>query len=166
MKPIDRLLQTKTLGILVVIFAMAMAFISVPPSIHTAEANAAQCTVNNGPPMTWYEHLPAEFFLSISFVVVMGIIGGFLALRSQEREKMDQTLRVKLGEAKKKLKDDEKKIYEIIANNEGVIFQSELTEKVGFPKARVSRNLDKLEGKGLIERRRRGLSNVILIKYH
>jgi len=96
----------------------------------------------------------------------MGVIGGFIALRSQESEKMDQTLRVRLSEARKKLQGDERKIYEIVARNEGVIFQSELTEKAGFPKARISRNLDKLEGKGLIERRRRGLSNVILIRYH
>lgn len=166
MKLFDKLLQTKMLGILIVIFAIGMAFVSVPPTIQTAQTNAAECTIRNGTAMTWYEHLPAEFFLSISFVVVMGVIGGFLALRSQEKEKMDQNLRMKLSEAKKKLQGDEKKIYEIIASNEGVIFQSELTEKLGFPKARVSRNLDKLEGKGLIERRRRGLSNVILIKYH
>jgi len=166
MKLLDKLLQTKTLGILIVVFAIGMAFVSVPPTIQTAEANAAECVSKNGTPMTWYEHLPAEFFLSISFVVVMGIIGMFLALRSLEREKMDQTLRMKLSEAKKKLQGDEKKIYEIVASNEGVIFQSELAEKAGFPKARISRNLDKLEGKGLIERRRRGLSNVILIRYH
>ncbi len=166
MKLLDKLLQTKTLGILIVIFAIGMAFVSVPPTIRTAAANAATCTSTNGTPMTWYEHLPAEFFLSISFVVIMGVIGAFLSLRSHDREKMDQTLRMKLNEAKKKLQGDEKKIYEIVASNEGVIFQSELAEKAGFPKARISRNLDKLEGKGLIERRRRGLSNVILIKYH
>ena len=166
MKLSQRLLQTKTLGILIVVFAAGMAFVSVPPTIQTAQSNAAACIVTNGTQMTWYEHLPAEFFMSISFVVVMGVIGGFIALRSQESEKMDQTLRVRLSEARKKLQGDERKIYEIVARNEGVIFQSELTEKAGFPKARISRNLDKLEGKGLIERRRRGLSNVILIRYH
>jgi len=56
--------------------------------------------------MTWYEHLPAEFFLSISFVVVMGIIGTFLALKSQEREKMNQTIRTKLNEVRKKLQGE------------------------------------------------------------
>lgn len=166
MKLLERLLQTKTLGILIIIFAVAMAFVSIPPTIQTAQSNAAACVIKNGTQMTWYEHLPAEFYLSISFVVVMCVIGAFLALKSQQKEKMDQGLRMKLNEAKKKLKGDEKKIYEIVASNEGVIFQSELVEKAGYPKAKVSRILDKLEGKGLVERRRRGLSNVILIKYH
>lgn len=166
MKLLEKFLQTKTLGIILVIFAVAIASILIPPFIQTAEVAAAACTSTNGVKMTWLQHLPIEFFLSMLFVVAIGAIGAFLALRSQEKEKMDQVLKTKLTEAKKKLQGDEKKIYEIIASNEGVIFQSELVEKAGFPKARVSRNLDKLEGKGLIERRRRGLSNVILIKHH
>jgi uncharacterized membrane protein len=166
MKVFERLLQTKTLGVLIVIFAIGMAFVSVPPTIQRAVADAAACTSTNGTPMTWYEHLPAEFFLSVSFVIIMGVIGTFLSLRSHDREKMDKAMVMKLNEVKKKLKGDEKTIYETVANNEGVIFQSELVEKVGFPKTKVSRILDKLEGKGLIERRRRGLSNIILIKYH
>jgi uncharacterized membrane protein len=45
------------------------------------------------------------------------------------------------------------------------LFQAELIEKTDFNKVKVSRILDKLEGKGLIERRRRGMTNLVLLKH-
>ena len=63
----------------------------------------------------------------------------------------------------KTLKSDEQKIYEAIIG-EGIIAQSELVAKTGLPKSNVSRALYALENKGLIERRRRGMGNIILLK--
>ena len=63
------------------------------------------------------------------------------------------------------LKDEsERRIYQILMEENGVIFQSELTERSGFPKGKVSLTLDKLEARGLLERRRRGMSNVVILK--
>ena len=67
-------------------------------------------------------------------------------------------------EIAKTLKEDEQKIYEAIIEAGGIIEQSELPEKTGISKASVSRALDLLESKGLIERRRRGMGNVVLLK--
>ena len=50
--------------------------------------------------------------------------------------------------------------------SQGAVFQGELVEKMGYSKVKVSRILDKLEGQNLIERRRRGLANMVLIKYN
>jgi len=63
----------------------------------------------------------------------------------------------------KTLKEDEQKIYTAIIE-EGIIAQSEIVEKTGLPKSNVSRALYVLESKGLIERRRRGMGNIILLK--
>ena len=68
------------------------------------------------------------------------------------------------GEISKRLKDDERKIYETILESDGIIEQSGIVEKTGLPKANVSRGLDLLESKGLAERRRRGTGNVVLLK--
>jgi len=64
----------------------------------------------------------------------------------------------------KTLKSDEQKICRAIIDSDGIISQSELTEKAELPKANVSRALDMLESKGLVERRRRGMGNVVLLK--
>lgn len=63
----------------------------------------------------------------------------------------------------KTLKEDEQKIFTAIIE-EGIIAQSEIVEKTGLPKSNVSRALYTLENKGLIERRRRGMGNIILLK--
>ena len=62
------------------------------------------------------------------------------------------------------LKDDEQKIFRAIIDAQGIIAQSELTEVTGVSKSNVSRALDLLESRGLVERRRRGMSNTILLK--
>lgn len=67
-------------------------------------------------------------------------------------------------EAAKTLKDDEQKLYKAIIESEGIINQSELIEKTELSKSNVSRALDLLESKNLVERRRRGMGNIVLLK--
>ena len=62
------------------------------------------------------------------------------------------------------LKNDEHTVYKEIIDSDGIINQSELPEKAGISKSRVSRALDLLESKGLVERRRRGMGNVVMLK--
>jgi uncharacterized membrane protein len=66
-------------------------------------------------------------------------------------------------EVAKTLKNDEQILYKAIID-EGIINQSVLVEKTGLPKSNVSRALYGLESRGLIERRRRGMGNVVLLK--
>ncbi|MBI4016194.1 MAG: MarR family transcriptional regulator [Candidatus Aenigmarchaeota archaeon] len=75
----------------------------------------------------------------------------------------EQALR-KAGKVAKALGGDEAKAFGIITQSNGMIFQNELVEKLGLSKVKVTRILDKLEGKALVERRRRGMTNVIILK--
>ena len=61
------------------------------------------------------------------------------------------------------LKSEEKKVFELIKENK-VIFQADLIEKTGFGKAKMTRIIDKLEGKGMVERKRRGMNNVVVLR--
>ncbi len=67
-------------------------------------------------------------------------------------------------EIAKTLKKEEQKIYKAIIELGGIVEQSKLPEKIGLSKASISRTLDLLESKGLIERRRRGMGNVVLLR--
>ena len=60
--------------------------------------------------------------------------------------------------------DDERRIVQIMANEGGTIFQSQLVEKTGYSKSKVSLVLDRLEARGMLERRRHGMSNVVVLK--
>lgn len=103
--------------------------------------------------------------MGFTLTAVIGVFGIVLILTGKKAE----TLAIKKSERIKKLlktlNEDEKKIHGLIESSGGVIFQGELVEKSEFSKAKVSRILDKLEGKGLVERRRRGMSNVIVLRH-
>ena len=62
------------------------------------------------------------------------------------------------------LDKEEKVIIKALENADGTIFQSDLVEKTQFGKVKVSRILDRLEGRGLLERKRRGMTNVVVLK--
>lgn len=100
--------------------------------------------------------------------IVLGISGTYLLLFDfaekpagelilEERKKMWE-------EIAKTLKEDEQKIYRAIIEAGGIIEQSKLPEKTGLSKSSVSRALDLLESKGLVERKRRGMGNIVLLK--
>jgi uncharacterized membrane protein len=58
---------------------------------------------------------------------------------------------------------DEKEIVKLIIAEGGTIFQSQLVDKSGYSKSKVSLVLDRLEARNILERRRRGMSNVIVL---
>ena len=52
----------------------------------------------------------------------------------------------------------------ILQNENGTIFQADLMEKLETGKVGITRLLDKLEAKQLIERKRRGMTNIVILK--
>ncbi|RME78634.1 MarR family transcriptional regulator [Candidatus Woesearchaeota archaeon] len=67
---------------------------------------------------------------------------------------------------KKKLPalDYEEKLIVDEIRKTGSAYQSDLIKATGFSKVKMTRILDKLEGKGVIERRRRGMTNIIFLR--
>jgi uncharacterized membrane protein len=62
------------------------------------------------------------------------------------------------------LKEDEQKVFRAVLESDGIVPQSELSEMTGVSKSNVSRALDLLESRGYVERRRRGMGNIIFLK--
>jgi uncharacterized membrane protein len=62
-----------------------------------------------------------------------------------------------------RLANNEREIYEIILDADGVIAQSDIVEGTDLSKATVSRTLDSLESKNVVERKRRGMGNMVLL---
>ena len=77
---------------------------------------------------------------------------------------------VKTIKAKKKkinltgLDKSEKEVIRIIQEEGGAIFQATLKEKLEVGKVKITRLLDKLEAKQIIERKRRGMNNMVVLK--
>lgn len=63
-----------------------------------------------------------------------------------------------------KLDEDEKKIYTILKNSTGSVYQTDIIKETGYSKVKVTRILDKMEVGQIIERKRRGMTNIIVLK--
>ncbi len=64
----------------------------------------------------------------------------------------------------RELDEEQRSVLGLVIDGGGAAVQSELVEKTGLGKVKVTRVLDALEVKGLIERRRRGMTNVVVLK--
>ena len=125
-------------------------------------------TCSHGPTCGMYTDLRVQTWMSLIIVGIILIIGLFLIF-SKESEKI--ILKTKIVKEKRKpidtsnLDADEKEIVKILEGENGAIFQSTLMEKLGIGKVGMTRVLDKLESKQIIERKRRGMNNVVILKY-
>ena len=163
-------MQNKNVGWLIVgisIFIGAIIWI-----FNTGIKSTLDATCKEGPTCSMYTTLSLQTWISIAIAMVIFFIGLFFAL-AKENQKIiikkissEKSLSFKKFDKKtlKQLDAEEKKIMNLLLQNNNSIFQSELVEKSGFNKVRITRILDGLEARGLIERRRRGMTNIIILK--
>lgn len=59
--------------------------------------------------------------------------------------------------------EDERLVLSLVVESGGSAFQSDLVERSGFSKAKVSLVLDRLEARGIIQRKRSGMTNLITV---
>jgi len=108
--------------------------------------------------------VPIEVLSGFIIDAVIGILGVSLLITSYRSEKINLKDKTKMNESIKSLQADEKKVYDLIVDADGFMFQNDLMNKTGFSKVKISRILDKLEMKGIVERRRRGMANIVVLK--
>jgi uncharacterized membrane protein len=148
------------IGLAVVIAALVFLFDNTMKS-----AIAQSCT--HGPTCSMYAAVNTQTWVALIVVGVVLLIGLFLVF-AKENERI--VLRTKRITEKRKpislegLDKNEKRVIGILQSENGAIFQSTLMEKLGIGKVGLTRLLDKLEAKQLIERKRRGMNNIVVLK--
>ena len=109
--------------------------------------------------------------VSLGLMIFIGLIGLYLIFFGKEEvliseaKKSEKTDKEKYTRVIKELDEEERTIFEKLLEAEGTIFQSDLVEKTGLNKVKVTRILDKLEGRSLIERKRRGMTNIVILRH-
>ncbi len=106
------------------------------------------------------------FFLLKKFVFIHGISTETnLQDKTPAEEKIDwRAIKSRCQIALDKLEGDERIVYKEVFDADGEILQRNLPEKIGFSKAKVTRVLDRLEQKRLIERKSYGVTNKVILK--
>ncbi len=123
-------------------------------------------TCSHGPTCVMTKTLEFHNYVSLSLMAIVFVIGLFFIFfyKGEVTNTRKKINKEDYETDKKNLKEEEKTVLDKVIEAEGTIFQSEIVEKTNFPKAKVTRILDKLEGKGIIERKRRGMTNVVILK--
>lgn len=127
---------------------------------------AASCEELHGEFCPMYTTINQQTYLSLAIVSIIVIIGIALILTKPKEKIIIKKVKV----AKKKLDlsgldKEEKSVINLLQNENGAMFQSALMEKLEIGKVKTTRLLDKLEAKQLIERKRRGMNNIIVLKH-
>ncbi len=165
-------MEVRDFGKIIIVLSIALLVISVYSASKIVELNKKLHEGCNLPEAICPYATSVPIEQAVAFVLGLGFFAAGFYLKSMPkvRQAMQQVAPSRITGAKIKkisasLPADEKRIYNIITASQGFIFQNELIEKSGFNKVAMTRLLDKLEGKGLVERRRRGMSNVIVLRH-
>ncbi len=108
----------------------------------------------------------SSWLLTIAFAVAFMILAsGIFLLISGGRQTQENKKQPSISEINvEKLDNEEKTIFDSLKTTEGSAYQSDLIKATGYSKVKVTRVLDKMESKGLVERKRRGMANIIVLK--
>ncbi len=126
------------------------------------------CEVVSKDPSFSMEDCPAHndntsWLIIASFGVSFIVLGaGIYLLFMQEKQPEQKTALRDVDESK--LGEEEKRVYALLKGGSGSSYQTDIIKETGYSKVKVTRVLDRLESKGIIERRRRGMTNIIFIK--
>ncbi len=126
----------------------------------------ASCNLAGHTSCVMHDTLKQQTYLSLAIVGILVVIGLVLIFNKPDERIVIRKIKDKKIERKidtSKLRSDEKQALKIIQENRAV-FQSDLIERTGFGKAKMTRIIDRLEGMGLVERKRRGMTNVVVLK--
>lgn len=96
--------------------------------------------------------------ISSILVAFLGGVGLYLALAKTEKVIEQKEYDISA------LNEEEKNVFLLVKENKEGVYQSELVTKTNLSKVKMTRILDSLEADGLIERKRRGMSNVVVLK--
>ncbi|MEM3364055.1 MAG: MarR family transcriptional regulator [Candidatus Micrarchaeia archaeon] len=156
-------MDNRTIGYLIVFISILIGYIVY--SFNTALTDIVNQSCTHGPTCPMWDTIEFQTNIGLGIMVVIILIGLYLIFFSDKKKaEFNVAAPNKQEDLYSRLSGEEKEIIKLIIKSNGAIYQSELVDKTGFGKVRISRLLDKLEGKGLIERRRRGMTNMILLR--
>ncbi|MCX6818455.1 MAG: MarR family transcriptional regulator [Candidatus Aenigmarchaeota archaeon] len=168
-------MKNRIVGIIIIGVAALIGFIIL--SFNMAMTDIVNTSCSHGPECAMWGTINFQTNVSLGIMAFVIVIGLYLIFFGREEKIITKikTIRPQV-ELKKITKEnyqkimnnlgkDEKLVLGKIIEAEGALFQSDLVAKTGFSKVKVTRILDKLEGRQLIERKRRGMTNVIILKH-
>jgi hypothetical protein len=160
-------MKNRSVGFLIV--GISVMIVVIIMLFNTGLKDIVDETCDHGPTCEMYDTVWLQTNLSLAIAGLVLFIGLFLIF-SKETEKIVEKIVVKRIKEKKKkislvgLDSVEKNVVKILQREGGAFFQKSLMEELEVGKVKMTRMMDKLEAKQIIERKRRGMNNIIVLK--
>jgi uncharacterized membrane protein len=164
-------MENRKVGYLIVGIAIVLGIIVF--LFNSALKSIVSSSCDHGLTCPMYGDIRVQTMISLVLILAIIIIGLVFIFTKEKERIIIKTRKIKdeIAESRKeekqsnlKLLDKEEKVlYQILAREESM-FQADLVEKSQMGKVKVSRILDRLENKKLIERKRRGMNNIVIAK--
>jgi len=156
-------MKNKNVGYLITGIAVVVGFIIYIFNNALKDIVGETCT--HGIECNMYDTIAIQTWISVGITALILVIGLFLIFAKEE----EKIVIKKVKQPKKKidlsgLDKREKEVIKILQKENGTVFQADLMEKLGTGKVGLTRLLDKLEAKQIIERKRRGMNNVVVLR--
>lgn len=170
-------MKNRVVGFLVIGVAALIGFIIYSFNVALYDIINTACSHGSSCPM--WGTLEFQTNVSLAIMVFVVIIGLYLIFFGKEERVITKVKTVKLKQQidpknitkdnyrkiLDELSDDDRVVFEKIVEAKGSVFQSELVSETGLNKVKVTRILDRLGGRNLIERKRRGMTNIVVLKH-
>ena len=160
-------MENKHVGWLLIGIAIMLAVIVLLFGNNTKTILETTCPlVYGGYDCPAYSALDKQAYIGVAMSGILVIVGVFLIFTRQREKIIIRKIEKRSQRKNHDLSDlttDEKQVFTLI-KEQRAIFQAELIEKSEKSKVAITRILDRLESKGLIERKRRGMNNVVVLK--
>jgi len=159
-------MKNKQVGFLIV--GIVLVFLFIVFSFNSALESIVNASCTHGDSCPMQTTLKTQKAVSYSLVGLLLLVATFMIFFMKE-EKIILHHENNFSEQEKEkalenLDEEEKKIVDALKLKQGSLYQSDLIKETDFSKVKITRLLDRLEGKGLIERKRRGMTNIVILK--
>lgn len=159
------MIDAKKIGWTLILLSLVLCSILIYVKMDIDRHGVFLCkAVEANPDMTMEEcpvhQSKSSWMILAAFGVAFVILAGGIALIVMRREIEPARRKVDTS----KLDEQEKKIVSLLQTNDGSMYQSDLMKEIGVTKVKMTRILDKLEGKKIIDRKRRGMTNIVLLR--
>lgn len=157
-------MKDRHVGLMLVAVAALVGFLIW--SYDNALTTIVNTTCTHGAACPMYATIDAQRNASYALAALVAVAGLYFVFFKKEEQLPAAPFerRSKAAADLSKLEGDEKTVASYIQEAGGSLYQSDLVAKTGFSKVRVTRILDKLEHDGVIERKRRGMTNIVVLR--
>lgn len=162
-------MENKYVGMIISGIAVVMAFIVLIFNLGLKKIVGETCI--HGSSCSMYDTITIQTWISFGLAMIILVIG-VVVMTLKPKEKIIEKQKIIYRNKKQKnkplklngLEKSEKEVIELLRKEGNAMFQADLMEKMEIGKVKTTRLLDKLEAKQLIERKRRGMNNIVVLK--